>query len=264
MIPQVSIITVYYENPEDLIKLSSSMKTFLPQDQYEWIVVDNNSSVNLSSELDCVYILQSENLGFGAGCNAGAQAAKAENLFFVNPDCEFIENCIPPLVKVSEKNLIAGPQVLYPDGFVQLSFGPFLSITAEAKQKSLQRRERTPAVQSWIRNQPPQNPDYVSGCAMMIRSFSFQSMGGFDEKFFLYNEDVDLCKRAHQKGIDTAYVPEARIQHSKGSSAKHNPDRVGQEFTKSQLLYYRKHHGSIQNFLLRTYLRTSGKMPTSL
>jgi GT2 family glycosyltransferase len=261
--PQVSIITVYYNNPEDLIKLANSMKKFLPNDQYEWIVVDNNSNMNLSSQLDCTYLLQSENVGFGAGCNAGSKAAKGEHLFFVNPDCEFIENCLPPLLQASEKKLIAGPQVLYPDGFLQLSFGPFLSISAERRQKSLQYRERTEPVQSWIRNEAPQKPDFVSGCTMIMRATNFQSLGGFDEKFFLYNEDVDLCKRAKEKGIDSAYIPEARIQHSKSGSAKHNLDRASQEYRKSQLLYYKKHHGPLQNLLLRTYLLLSGKMPAS-
>lgn len=262
MIPQVSIITVYYNNPEDLTKLSISIKAFLPKDQYEWIVVDNNSNVNLSSELDCTYLLHTENIGFGAGCNAGARVAKGEHLFFVNPDCEFIENCLPPLVKASEKNSIAGPQVLYPDGYLQLSFGPFLSISAERRQKSLQYRERTKEVQSWIRNEAPQNPDFVSGCAMMMTATIFQSLGGFDERFFLYNEDVDLCKRAQQKGINSVYVPDARLQHSKSGSAKQNLDRASQEYRKSQLWYYKKHHGAIQNFLLRTYLRLAGKMPS--
>lgn len=243
------------------MKLSTSVKSFLPRDQYEWIVVDNNSNVNVSSQHDCIYLLQSENLGFGAGCNAGAKAAKGEHLFFVNPDCEFIENCIPPLVKVSEKKMIAGPQVLYPDGYLQLSFGPFLSISAERWQKSLQYRERTKEVQSWIRNEAPQNPDFVSGCAMMMQASIFQTLGGFDEKFFLYNEDVDLCKRAELKGIHSAYVAETRIQHTKSGSAKNNLDRASQEYRKSQLLYYKKHHGAIQNLLLRTYLHLSGKMP---
>jgi GT2 family glycosyltransferase len=260
--PQVSIITVYYNNPEDLIKLSSSIKNFLPADQYEWIVIDNNSKANLSAQLDCTYLVETANIGFGAGCNAGAKAAKGQHLFFVNPDCEFIENCLPPLMKASEENLIAGPQVLYPDGYLQLSFGPFLSISAERRQKSLQFRERTKEVQSWIRNEAPENPDFVSGCAMMMQSSIFQSLGGFDEKFFLYNEDVDLCKRAHQKGIHSAYVPEARIQHAKSGSAKNNLDRASQEYRKSQLLYYKKHHGAVQNLLLRTYLHLSGKMPS--
>jgi GT2 family glycosyltransferase len=262
LIPQVSIITVYYNNPEDLIKLSTSIKNFVTKDQCEWIVVDNNSTQNLSAQLDCTYLLQSQNLGFGAGCNAGAKVAKGEHVFFVNPDCEFIENCIPTLVNASEKNVIAGPQVLYPDGYLQLSFGPFLSISAERHQKSLQYRERTKEVQSWIRNEAPQNPDFVSGCAMMMKSSIFQSLNGFDEKFFLYNEDVDLCKRAQEKGIQSAYISEARIEHTKSGSAKHNLDRASQEYRKSQLLYYKKHQGAIQNLLLRTYLHLSGKMPS--
>lgn len=239
------------------------MRNLLPQDFYEWIVVDNNSSVNLSSELDCVYLRQLANIGFGAGCNVGAEIAKGENLFFVNPDCEFIEDCVTPLIKALEHNPIAGPQVLYPDGSLQLSFGPFLSIAGEAKQKLLQRLERTTMVQSWLRNQAPQNPDYVSGCAMMIRAPEFRILGGFDENFFLYNEDVDLCKRAHEKGLRTAYISQARIQHIKGNSARYQQDRVSLEFRKSQVLYYRKHHGSLQNFLLRIYLHGSRKMPNA-
>jgi len=190
----------------------------------------------------------------------GAEIAKGKNLFFVNPDCEFIEDCVTPLLNALEHNAIAGPQVLYPNGLLQLSFGPFLSIAGEAKQKLLQRLERTSMVQSWLRNQAPQNPDYVSGCAMMIRASEFRTLGGFDENFFLYNEDVDLCERAHEKGLRTAYISKARIQHGKGNSVRHQQDRVSLEFRKSQVLYYRKHHGSLQNFLLRMYLRISGKM----
>jgi GT2 family glycosyltransferase len=97
---------------------------------------------------------------------------------------------------------------------------------------------------------------------MMMQTSIFQSLGGFDEKFFLYNEDVDLCKRAQLKGIRSAYVLEARIQHSKSGSAKHNLDRSSKEYRKSQLLYYKKHHGAFQNLLLRAYLHLAGKMPS--
>ncbi len=259
--PAVSIITVYYNSPQDIMNLAASMKNHLQAVQYEWIVVDNNSRMNLSSKLECTYLRQDLNAGFGAACNVGAQHAKADALFFVNPDCEFIEDCVTPLLQALKQSAIGGPQVLYPDGSLQLSFGPFLSILNESKQRSMQRSEKSERVQSWIRDHPPKSPDYISGCAMMIRSSEFYKLDGFDERFFLYHEDVDLCKRARQLGHQTTYLPGALIQHRKGTSAAQNLDRVNQEYRKSQLYYYRKHHGPFQNFLLRTYLKFSGKMP---
>jgi hypothetical protein len=262
--PPVSIITVYYNGPEEIKNLAASMKKHLKPDQYEWIVVDNNSSTNLSSKLDCIYIRQDGNAGFGAACNVGAKHAKADALFFVNPDCQFIEDCLTPLLAALQKTVIAGPQVLYPDGSLQLSFGPFLSIMNEFRQQSLQQAEKTEDVQSWIREHSPRNPDYVSGCAMMIRKSEFQQLGGFDERFFLYHEDVDLCKRAKEHGYETTYLPGVLIQHHKGTSALLESKRVNQEYRKSQLYYYQKHHGALQNLLLKTYLKFSGKMPSQV
>jgi GT2 family glycosyltransferase len=262
LIPAVSIITVYYNGPEEIMKLAESLMKYLKPDQYEWIVVDNNSKINLSSKLDCVYIRRDVNAGFGAACNIGAQHAKADALFFVNPDCQFIEDSLTPLLKALEHSVIAGPQVLYPDGTVQLSFGPFLSIFKEFKQRSLQHSEKSEHVQSWIHDHPPKHPDYVSGCALMIRTSEFRKLGGFDEKFFLYHEDVDLCKRARERGHRVSYLPGVLIQHRKGTSSAQDLERVNQEYRKSQLHYYQKHHGAIQNLLLRTYLRLSGKMPS--
>ncbi|HSE41684.1 MAG TPA: glycosyltransferase family 2 protein [Acidobacteriota bacterium] len=264
MNPAVSIITVYYNDPEQIKKLAASMKRNLKKDQYEWIVVDNNSTVELSSKLECIYLRQNINKGFGAACNLGAEHAKSEIFFFVNPDCEFIEDCISPLLDAIQTSAIAGPQVLYPDGLLQLSFGPFLSIFNEFKQRSLQRSEKTQDVQNWIREKAPKHPDYVSGCALMIRASIFRKLGGFDEQFFLYNEDVDLCKRAKEEGAAITYLPGVLIQHSKGTSGANESERVNQEYRKSQLRYYRKHHGPLQNLILRSYLRISGKMPSQL
>ena len=264
MIPEVSIITVYYNGPDEIMKLAESIKKHLKPDQYEWIVVDNNSRQNLSTKLDCLYLHQEVNAGFGAACNIGAQHAKADALFFVNPDCQFVEDCVTPLLAALKESAIAGPQVLYPDGSLQLSFGPFLSILGEFNQRSLQRSEKSESVQSWIHDHAPKHPDYVSGCAMMIRSSEFRKLGGFDEKFFLYHEDVDLCKRARMQGDRVSYLPGVLIQHRKGTSSAQDVERVNHEYRKSQLHYYRKHHGSFQNFLLRTYLRLSGKMPSGV
>src|SRR5262245_27834575 len=95
--PAVSIITVYYNTPDDLLALAGSMKRHLQSVPYEWIVVDNASSVDLSGKIpEAIYLRLPENRGFGYGCNRGAERATAPALFLVNPDCEFVEDCVTP------------------------------------------------------------------------------------------------------------------------------------------------------------------------
>lgn len=238
------------------------MKQFLREEDYEWIVADNYSDVDLSGELpDARYLRMPGNLGFASASNRAAESARAANLFFINPDCEFNQNSIPPLLDALKVSAVAGPRVISPDGSIQLSFGPFLSVAREAMQKMLFRFERSNAVQKWILRKGAFQPDYVSGCAFMIRTDVFRDLGGFDENFFLYNEDVDLCRRVRERSYTVAYVPAAQIVHKRNQSVKLIPDRVRSEYRKSQIYYYRKHHGALQNFLLKLYLSSTGKHP---
>lgn len=260
MPPAVSLITVYYNTPEDLRRLARSIGAFLKPDQYEFIVVDNASQQNLAAELPgVVYLRQESNGGFGRACNRGAEKAGAPALFFVNPDCELVEDCVTPLLDALQKAAVCGPRVVYPDGALQLSFGPFLSIRNEAIQKSRIQEERSASTQRWILQHGEFEPDYVSACAMMVRADVFRQAGGFDENFFLYHEDVDLCKRIRERGHRVVYVPTTRIVHEKNRSAVREPERVRTEYRKSQIYYYQKHHGWLQNAMLRMYLAVSGK-----
>lgn len=260
MPPAASLITVYYNTPEDLLRLDASIRRFLKPGQFEFIVVDNASQENLSERLPgALYLRQESNGGFGKACNRGAEKASAPALFFVNPDCELVEDCVTPLVGALQQAAVCGPRVTYPDGVLQLSFGPYLSIRNEAMQRRRMRDERSASVQNWLGGLKEFEPDYVSGCAMMARADVFRAAGGFDENFFLYHEDVDLCKRIRAMGHRVMYVPATRIIHEKNRSADRARDRVRQEYRKSQLYYYRKHNGWLQNALLRAYLALSGK-----
>ncbi len=255
MPPEVSIITVYYNTPDDLRKLSDSMKAYLPPKLYEWIVADNNSAKDMSGELPAAnYLRLTENHGFGGANNLAAEKAAAPYLFFVNPDCEFIENCIPPLLNAMKDAAVAAPRVLNPDGSIQLSFGPYLSIWQEAQQRRRMQREHTAAVQEWIREKGTFSPDFVSGCALMIRADVYHKLAGFDPVFFLYHEDVDLCKRVTADGLPIVYLSDARIVHARNRSVIQLRERVNIEIRKSQLHYYRKHNSPFQLLLLKLYL----------
>jgi len=253
--PVVSLITVYYNTPDDVAALCDSIGKFLTPQTYEHIVVDNASARDLSASLGGVkYVRLPRNVGFGAGCNRGAEIASAPVLLFVNPDCELVEDCVTPLLALMDRSAVAGPRVIYPDGMLQLSFGPQLSIGNEVVQRRRMLAERQPRIQNWIRSHDRFHPDYVSGCALMVRADDFRLVGGFDEEFFIYHEDVDLCKRIRDRGGVVTYAPSTRIVHKKGQSMRKEPDVAMVEYRRSQLHYYRKHHGWLQNRILELYL----------
>jgi GT2 family glycosyltransferase len=254
--PQVSIITVYYNSPEDILALQQSMQEHLISSDYEWIVADNQSREVLADRLTgSVYLRLPKNYGFAKANNLAVEKSLAPNLFFVNPDCVFIENCLPPLFHALQDAAVAGPEVLNENGTIQLSFGPFLSIQNEWMQRRRMRTESTPQMQKWMQEKGTFAPDYVSGCALMISTEIYRKIGGFDENFFLYEEDVDLCKRVHDIGQRVLYEPSARIVHKRNRSVRTESIRAFQEYRKSQIYYYRKHHGWLQNMLLRLYLK---------
>ena len=262
MPPDVSIITIYFNTPEDLLRLHNSASKFLDPSKYEFIVADNHSDRDVSSELPgTVYLRLPQNFGFARASNLAAERAKAPYLFFVNPDCEFVEDCMSPLLTTMQDSYIAGPKVLNEDGSIQLSFGPYLSIIAEARQKRLTLGERSASVQEWLESKTATSfhPDYVSGCAMMIRANVFRELNGFDEKFFLYNEDVDLCKRATDRGWSVTYEPAAKIVHYRNRSVNKVPGIAKAEYRKSQIHYYKKHQGLLQNLFLKLYLKWKGR-----
>lgn len=253
MQPAVSIITVYYNAPDDLIRLFDSMQKYLHAESFEWIIADNNSKEDLSGRFPgAKYLRFSENLGFGKANNRAAEQVSGEFLFFVNPDCVFIHDCVTPLIQASVDADILGPAVLNTDKSLQLSFGPFLSISAEAKQKWMTQHESSNYIQGCIASHMSGSfhPDYVSGCALFMSAALFKELHGFDEDYFLYNEDVDLCYRAKQMGKKVLYVPFAAIVHERNTSMSAS---IRQHYQRSQELFYRKHRGTLSRFALKMY-----------
>lgn len=96
--------------------------------------------------------------------------------------------------------------------------------------------------------------DIVVGAAFFIRKDLFDLLGGFDERFFMYFEESDLCKRVRDKGYKILYTPHISIIHLRGHSVKKSSDRMSLEYRKSQIYYYLKHCQSWEIFCLRVYL----------
>jgi len=229
----------------------------------EAIVVDNasedGSAAMVREEFTWVRLVEpGRNTGFGAGCNRGLELARAPFALLLNPDAELRPGALGALVDVLESRpdvAVVGPRTLNPDGTPQLSWGPDLSPLAEWRQRKLVRgiRARDPRVLAEVeaRSRREAEPDWVSGSCLLARADALAAVGRFDEGYFLYEEDVDLCRRLRAAGWKIAYHPGAIVVHGLGRSAARAPRRVRLDYQRSHLRYYRRHRGAGDVALLR-------------
>lgn len=262
----VSIIIVNYNGYEHTRNALRSIVTYSPG--LEVIVVDNRS------EGDDLRVLQEEyplfrferlmdNRGFGCANNAGAKLASGKYLFFLNNDTILSSDAPATLHSFLEERAgvaAVGPRLLNRDGTLQLSFGYDPSLWNEWKVKKLQRLSKENPSEFQRRMRPflksPYEVDWLTGAALMVRRSVFEDIGGFDESFFMYFEDADLCRRIRVKGWSVLYNPSTSIIHIGGASLPSVVQTIKIEYRKSQLRYYAKHRSRLSQFLLRMYLLT--------
>ena len=213
-------------------------------------VVDNASpddTLATIEDLDTQTIRSQRNGGFSFGCNLGAARGDAPFLLFLNPDARMGAAALDALVNALTTDPeagVAGPRLLE-DGelaWSQRRFPRLRSTFAEALflHRLLPRASwtdeliREPAVY-----ERPGSPDWISGACMLVRRELFEAIGGFDERFFLYCEDADLCRRVWDAGYAVRFVPAAEVSHVGGASSGTGETRaIG---ARSRVLYARKH-----------------------
>jgi GT2 family glycosyltransferase len=258
----VSAIVVSYETRDDLAACLASLAAHGGPD-VETVVVDNasadGSAEMVARDFPAVRLVRSaRNEGFGAACNRGAAVAGAPYLLFLNPDAEVTPGAVPALARALDTHpdvAIVGPRTLNQDGTAQVSFGPALTPLAEWRQRRLvravARREPDALRIAHERSLVAHSPDWVSGSCLMIRRRAFDAVAGFDEGFFLYEEDVDLCVRVRARGGLVRFEPAATVVHRLGRSMARLPDRARAEYDRSHLRYYQKHNGVLATLVLR-------------
>jgi GT2 family glycosyltransferase len=260
--PRVSIILVNFNGIAVILNCLASIQRHLMPGEYEVIVVDNQSTDGSVEAIAQAFpqvqlLLAPRNDGFGAGNNLGAKAAQGEFILLLNSDTEISSNIIPPLLAMINRNAqigILGPQLRNPDASFQISTSPAISLKGEAAAvKLLRQYERDPesVVQQFS---TPQAVDIVVGAAMLIRRSLFESLGGFDEDYFMYFEESDLCQRAREAGWQVWYIPEVQVMHIKGASTQQQASPMRLEYRRSQLLYYQKHRPLWEQLIVRVYL----------
>ncbi|WP_199331215.1 MULTISPECIES: glycosyltransferase family 2 protein [unclassified Calothrix] len=259
----VSIILVNYNGIDILPDCLNSIEEFI-QTPYEIIIVDNNSSDGSPELVADKYphirlIRQSENRGFGAGNNAGAKVATGEFLFLLNTDTILKSDIIPHLIELMYANSklgIIGTKLLNPDGSLQISVSPAIGIKGEYQARRLHQAAQNTAYLKLLEEkfQEIQEVDIVVGAAFFIRASLFNALGGFDENFFMYFEESDLCQRAQNQGYKIIYTPHVSLIHLKGYSVQKSANAMSIEYRRSQLYYYQKHRPIWEQIFLRLYL----------
>jgi len=262
----VSVIIVSYNVKQ---YVTHCIETVLRSDfigEKEIIVVDNNSFDETSQFIrknfpEVKLIAKHKNIGFGKAVNLASETATGEYLFILNPDTIIQENTISTLVNYlkthSEVGLI-GPKIINPDGTLQSTCKRSFPTLSVALPKLLGLSKIFPQTKwagkynlTYLDPDKIHSVDAVSGSCMFIRKTLFHKIDGFDEQFFLFGEDLDLCFRMKQKGHKIHYVPSTQILHYKGESVKFAPYDSISAFYSAMVLFYKKHFSKNQNILFR-------------
>ncbi len=233
------------------------------------IVADAGSSAGQFSVLPSFArdgtIVRLGNIGYGAAANAGAKAAgDATHLLICNPDLTFpgdfartfLDSLATGVAPFGEQACIA-PRLLNPDGSVQPSVGQFLTIWGTIADQFRRREHR-----KYLHPQPTElcAIDWPMAACLLIRREAFEAVGGFDERFFLYVEEVDLCRRLRDGGREVWFEPGATVVHHSPNAARAPRPEVQRYAARGVLRYFAKHGSWGQLALYRLLAMASGRL----
>lgn len=263
----VSIIIVNYNTKKFVIPCLFSIGKYAPEDT-EVIVVDNastdgsvNALKNLKTEklknLSFQLIENKENLGYAKAVNQALRQAQGEYFFILNPDTKIKEGSIQELLNftllhkrslTSYKGVIVGPRLLNPDGSVQASCYHQPGILGAIKEYFLGVKG---AYEKYApRGNAPVQVDALVGAAMFIPKTIIERVGLFDERFFMYFEDLDFCRRVKRASLKVYYLPKALVYHEHGGATREVSEQAKKWLVSSSKTY----HGVVKYAILTLIL----------
>lgn len=252
MAPDLDIVIVTYNSAHVIGDLLDSIPSALDGLICDVVVVDNGSTdktVDIVTARGGCRVIKSENLGYAAGINVGVRAADpARAILILNPDVRLASKSIPPLMAALRRPSvgIVAPQVRSAAGALELSLRrePSLLRTlglARFGLSALSEYVTKPAAYSQANT-----ADWAVGAALLMSRECYDAVGGWDESYFLYSEETDLCLRARDKGFLTRYEPRAVAVHLGGQSGRDSRTHAMQIVNRIRL--YRRRHGSLASW----------------
>ncbi len=260
----ISIIIINYKQKEFTQQCVNSIYNNFRSYPFEVIIINNSPEENLSgllSQYGSLKVMDNENRGFSQANNLGAELASGDYLFFLNADT-IIKNDFLKLFIEKFENInfgTAGMKLYNADGTFQLSFWKENNFFSESENKREETKFRNRNLRFISEKEECfreiAKVDWVTGAAMIIRKSVFNQVKGFDENYFLFYEDADICKRLTDAGYTNYFFPFSNIVHYKGENVNEDFENSTYFYSKvSQILYYKKHNNIIDNILLRIYL----------
>jgi GT2 family glycosyltransferase len=261
--PRLSIIIVTFNSRADIDACLRALTDGIRVDR-EILIVDNASTDGTAAHVrerwpGIRLMALGANLGFARASNIGIQQTFGELVLLLNPDTSVRPGAIDGLVTALDRDpqaAIAGPRIVDAQGRAELSFGRMISPLAELRQKILGSGVLRPVVERMTSR--THYVDWVSGACLLARRPDLEAAGLFDERFFMYTEDVDLCASVRGRGRRILFVAEVEITHHRGQSRASSPEATEAAYRQSRLAFYRKHHPGWAP-LLQAYQRLFGR-----
>lgn len=234
---------------------------------YEIIIVDNSDDDN---ELFCsdgadLKVVRCENKGFGHACNIGAANASGKYLLMLNSDTVVdkgaLDKCVLFLENHSEAGAV-GAKLILPDGTMDHGCRRGFPTPSASFYYMLGFDKRHPENKkygayrlSYLPEDETCEVDVISGAFLMTERSLYNELGGFDEDFFMYGEDIDLCYRIKEAGRKIYFYPEATVLHLKGQSGLHTANRkIIYHFYNSMIIFYKKHYAKKYNIFVNGFI----------
>lgn len=252
--PVVSFLIVNYKVGELVHQSIKSIEKWV-KTPYEIIVFDNDSQDGSVQSLNGKYrytkvIASKKNLGFGAGNNQAFEYSRGEFIFLLNPDTLLIDHSVDQMIsfmKREKKVGLTAPMLLYGDHTLQRSIRRYYSFFGSLLDNRFMNPviAKFPKITEWlpglVDHSRTQNIDWAKGAALLIRREVIEEIGLFDEDFWIYGEEMDLCHRIGSAKWDKVYLNYCKIVHLEGKSTVQSSARMFLMNYKGMYLFLRKH-----------------------
>lgn len=265
---KISVVIVSFNAKDFLQRCLESITRYPPSVPYETIVVDNASCDGSPEMVASMFpkvklIVSAENLGFSAANNRALQISIGEFILFLNSDAELLPRSLDPLLRHFEMHPetgIVGPTEQFESGNSYPTICPspdlaFVFLNHSGLRKRFYRNKRiNPYRFLWEQAQVTGEPvevDWLSGASLMIRRQVLDEIGFFDEGYFFYMEETDLCERARRADWKVKFIPESRVIHHGGQSTRQAKNGLlTLSGAMSELYFFKKHRSRIEFLLL--------------
>ncbi len=263
--PDVSIIVVNWNTHDLLADCLNSVAATARELDLEIIVVDNASTDGSQTMLQQTFphvrlIANTENVGFARANNRGLAACQGRYALLLNSDALLTANALQAMLDLAESRPragIVGAHLRNRDGSFQASHSPFPNLWQEFLILSGIGRllyGRWYPSHGSEENEGPQVVDYVEGACLLVRRAAFEQVGGLDEGYFMFSEEVDWCYAMREKGWQVWYQPEARVIHLGGGSSRNRRPQREADLYRSRIRFTRKHYGITAAWLLKAQI----------